>query len=170
RSLPHMPDALIAITTSPGPGRGSANSRSSSFRSPRKTTPRMVPPSTARPRDRNEERLYSGAGRRGLAGEDSRAARLEVAKQRPCQAHRARGLAAADIVRGVGIDPLGAIRPTTSSARTLRRGKTRTTIRVTATGPSPGKFTATLGHGTGILEGATRQSVTHRHTGGGFMR
>src|SRR5207302_1697214 len=153
------------------------NSRSSSFRSPRKTTPRMVPPSTARPRDRNEERLYSEAGRRSLAGEESRAARLDVAKQglvpgldgrllprprrlealegrgpaagaargeRPRQherqAHRDRGLGADDPVPAFGIDPAGAIRPTASSvattARTVRRGRTRTTRRVTATGLS----------------------------------
>src|SRR6266542_7158618 len=37
-----MPEALMSMTTSPGPGVGSVNSRSSSFRSPRKTTPRMV--------------------------------------------------------------------------------------------------------------------------------
>src|SRR5437867_13401023 len=37
-----MPEALMAMTTSPGPGVGSVNSRSSSFRSPRKTTPRMA--------------------------------------------------------------------------------------------------------------------------------
>src|SRR5258708_40339655 len=37
-----MPEALMARTTSPGPGAGSGNSCSSSFRSPRKTTPRMV--------------------------------------------------------------------------------------------------------------------------------
>ena len=176
--------------------------------------------------------MYSEAGRRGLAGEDSRAARLEVAKQRlvpgldgrllprprrlealagrgpaagaaraarapgqcllardardilglldlreprpaelaagvarvaaveveladaaeggerprqerECQVHRARGLGAADTVRGFGIDPVGAIRPTASSAattaRTLRRGKTRTTIRVTPPAP-PGQI------------------------------
>src|SRR6266446_4146956 len=41
-----MPEALMARTTSPGPGAGSGNSCSSSFRSPRKTTPRMmmIPP------------------------------------------------------------------------------------------------------------------------------
>src|SRR5678815_1655466 len=33
----------MAMTTSPGPGVGSGNSRSSSFRSPRNTTPRMGP-------------------------------------------------------------------------------------------------------------------------------
>src|SRR6266498_343092 len=36
-----MPEALMARTTSPGPGAGSGNSCSSSFRSPRKTTPRI---------------------------------------------------------------------------------------------------------------------------------
>src|SRR5262249_10826521 len=36
-----MPEALMAMTTSPGPGVGSGNSLSSSFRSPRKTMPRM---------------------------------------------------------------------------------------------------------------------------------
>src|SRR2546423_1106294 len=41
RSLPHMPEARMATTTSPGPGRGSANSRSSTLRSPRNTRPRM---------------------------------------------------------------------------------------------------------------------------------
>src|SRR5881628_77465 len=34
-----MPEALMAMTTSPGPGVGSGNSRSSSFRLPRKTMP-----------------------------------------------------------------------------------------------------------------------------------
>jgi hypothetical protein len=189
----------------------------------------MVPPSTARPRDPNEERLYSQAGRRSLVGEDSGAARLEVAKERlvpgldgrllprprrlearagrgpaagaaraarapgqrllargardvlglldlgeprpaelapgvarvaavkveladgaeggerPRQerersAHHARGVGTDDTVRGVGSDPVGAIRPTTSSAATTatraRHGKTRTTTRFTATGPS----------------------------------
>ena len=61
-------------------------------------------------------------------------------QERECQVHRARGLGAADTVRGFGIDPVGAIRPTASSvattARTVRRGRTRTTRRVTATGPS----------------------------------
>src|SRR5947199_41243 len=37
-----MPDALISRITSLGPGVGSGNSLSSSFRSPRKTTPFMV--------------------------------------------------------------------------------------------------------------------------------
>src|SRR4029077_5288660 len=36
-----MPDALISMTTSRGPGVGSGKSRNSSFRSPRKTTPCM---------------------------------------------------------------------------------------------------------------------------------
>src|SRR5436309_13725419 len=36
-----MPEALMAMTTSPGPGVGSGNSRSSSFRLPRKTMPFM---------------------------------------------------------------------------------------------------------------------------------
>src|SRR5262245_56844715 len=36
-----MPEAFMATTTSPGPGVGSGNSRSSSFRSPKKTTPRI---------------------------------------------------------------------------------------------------------------------------------
>src|SRR4030095_8022585 len=36
-----MPEALISSTTSRGPGVGSGNSRSSSFRSPRNTTPFM---------------------------------------------------------------------------------------------------------------------------------
>src|SRR5678810_930587 len=39
-----MPDAFMATTTSPGPGVGSGNSRISSFRPPRKTTPRIPPP------------------------------------------------------------------------------------------------------------------------------
>src|SRR4030095_8424805 len=39
-----MPDAFMATTTAPGPGVGSGNSRSSSFRPPRKTTPRIRPP------------------------------------------------------------------------------------------------------------------------------
>src|SRR5712691_4109997 len=37
-----MPDALISRITSLGPGVGSGNSLSSSFRSPRNTTPFMV--------------------------------------------------------------------------------------------------------------------------------
>src|SRR5262244_3626044 len=37
-----MPDALISRITSRGPGVGSGNSLSSSFRSPRKTTPLMT--------------------------------------------------------------------------------------------------------------------------------
>src|SRR5690242_17161322 len=37
-----MPEALISSTTSRGPGVGSGNSRSSSLRSPRNTTPFMV--------------------------------------------------------------------------------------------------------------------------------
>src|SRR4249920_1773344 len=36
-----MPDAFISITTSPGPGAGSAKVRSSTLRLPRKTAPRM---------------------------------------------------------------------------------------------------------------------------------
>src|SRR5215470_17503355 len=44
RSLPHMPEALISNTTSPGPGVGSGNSRSSNRRSPRNTTPRIASP------------------------------------------------------------------------------------------------------------------------------
>src|SRR4051812_4650703 len=35
-----MPEAFISITTSPGPGVGSGKLRSSTLRSPRKTTPR----------------------------------------------------------------------------------------------------------------------------------
>ena len=61
-------------------------------------------------------------------------------QERERQAHPARGLGADDTVRGFGMDPVGAIRPTASSAATTARracrGKTRTTIRVTATGPS----------------------------------
>src|SRR6266850_6083886 len=41
RSEPHMPEAFISSTTSPGPGVGSGKLRSSTLRSPRKTTPRM---------------------------------------------------------------------------------------------------------------------------------
>src|SRR4029453_10381318 len=37
-----MPEAFISRMTSPGPGLGSGNSRSSSSRSPRKTMPRMT--------------------------------------------------------------------------------------------------------------------------------
>src|SRR5262245_37799778 len=44
RSLPHMPEALISNTTSPGPGVGSGNSRSSNRRLPRNTTPRIYSP------------------------------------------------------------------------------------------------------------------------------
>src|SRR5882672_343638 len=36
-----MPEAFISSTTSPGPGVGSGKLRSSTLRSPRKTTPRM---------------------------------------------------------------------------------------------------------------------------------
>src|SRR5262245_60172596 len=39
-----MPDAFMATTTSPGPGVGSGNSRTSSFRPPRNTTPRIRSP------------------------------------------------------------------------------------------------------------------------------
>src|SRR5262245_20063373 len=39
-----MPDAFMATTTSPGPGVGSGNSRTSSFRPPRKPTPRIRSP------------------------------------------------------------------------------------------------------------------------------
>src|SRR4051794_32081365 len=42
RSLPHMPEAFISTTTSPGPGVGSGNSISSISRSPLKTTPRIA--------------------------------------------------------------------------------------------------------------------------------
>src|SRR5260370_3092630 len=41
RSLPHMPEAFISTTTSPGPGFGSGNSISSISRPPVKTTPRI---------------------------------------------------------------------------------------------------------------------------------
>src|SRR5712691_2828166 len=44
RSLPHMPEAFISKTTSPGPGVGSGKSRSSKRLSPRNTTPRITPP------------------------------------------------------------------------------------------------------------------------------
>jgi len=64
----------------------------------------------------------------------------ERPRQHERQAHRDRGLGADDPVPAFGIDPAGAIRPTASSvattARTVRRGRTRTTRRVTATGPS----------------------------------
>src|SRR6516164_4374401 len=43
RSLPHIPEAFISTTTSPGPGVGSGNSTSSICRSPVKTTPRIGP-------------------------------------------------------------------------------------------------------------------------------
>src|SRR5918994_6027735 len=43
RSLPHIPDALIARTTSPAPGVGSGNSWTSSLRLPRNTIPFMTP-------------------------------------------------------------------------------------------------------------------------------
>src|SRR5882672_10331188 len=42
-----MPDALISRITSRGPGVGSANSLSSSLRSPRNTMPFMVPSPSA---------------------------------------------------------------------------------------------------------------------------
>src|SRR6516164_8830221 len=42
RSLPHMPEAFISTTTSPGPGAGSGNSINSSCRSPVNTTPRIA--------------------------------------------------------------------------------------------------------------------------------
>src|SRR2546422_8817402 len=42
-----MPEAFMATTTSPGPGVGSGNSRSSSLRPPRKTTPRIPASFTA---------------------------------------------------------------------------------------------------------------------------
>src|SRR5438876_1199715 len=142
-----MPDALIAITTSPGPGRGSANSRSSSFRSPRKTTPRMVPPSTARPRDRNEERLYSEAGRRSLAGEASRAARLEVAKQRLVP-----GLDGRLLPRPRRLEALEGRGPAAGAARAARPPA------------PPGQIYCALGRRAGILGGdpAVRDPSTHR--------
>ena len=40
-SLPHIPEALIAITASFGPGEGSGNSSSATTRSPLNTTPRI---------------------------------------------------------------------------------------------------------------------------------
>src|SRR5688572_24760371 len=45
RSLPHIPDALMASTTSPGPGTEPRNSRTSSCRLPRNTIPRISPSS-----------------------------------------------------------------------------------------------------------------------------
>src|SRR5712671_6606329 len=42
RSLPHIPEAFISTTTSPGPGVGSGNSIISISRSPVKTTPRIT--------------------------------------------------------------------------------------------------------------------------------
>src|SRR5215472_15866443 len=42
RSLPHIPEAFISSTTSPGPGVGSGNSWISSLRLPRNTMPRMA--------------------------------------------------------------------------------------------------------------------------------
>src|SRR6185312_3934890 len=44
RSLPHMPEAFISTTTSPGPGAGSENCRSSTALSPGNTIPRMMVP------------------------------------------------------------------------------------------------------------------------------
>src|SRR5260370_26989429 len=41
RSLPHIPEAFISTTTSPGPGVGSGNSIISISRPPVKTTPRI---------------------------------------------------------------------------------------------------------------------------------
>src|SRR5487761_238252 len=42
RSLPHMPEAFISTTTSPGPGVGSGNSIIAISRSPLNTTPRIA--------------------------------------------------------------------------------------------------------------------------------
>src|SRR5579862_8333621 len=42
RSLPHMPEAFISMTTSPSPGVGSGKFISSSWRSPVNTTPRIL--------------------------------------------------------------------------------------------------------------------------------
>src|SRR6266850_4674741 len=60
-----MPEAFIWITTSPAPGAGSGKLRSSTLRSPRKTTPRMalgLPDRGALARGAIE-----GHGRRGAA-------------------------------------------------------------------------------------------------------
>src|SRR5207302_391591 len=146
-----------------------------------------------------EERLYSEAGRRSLAGEASRAARLEVAKQRlvpgldgrllprprRLEALEGRGPAAGAaraarapgqclLARGardvLGLLHLGEPPPVELAAAPPRRaaGPGERAQAPQARGrPRPH---APDGQRAGILGGATRQSVTHRHTGGGFMR
>src|SRR5262245_49659503 len=77
-----MPDALISRITSRGPGVGSGNSLSSSFRSPRNTTPFMDFSSNARALARGGERracaseaggVADGEAHRGLGEERERA-------------------------------------------------------------------------------------------------
>src|SRR5262245_46973874 len=72
-----MPDAFMATTTSPGPGVGSGNSRTSSFRPPRKTTPRIRSPFAAAGRLRRAPgrilpNIGSSAQRDGLVAESKR--------------------------------------------------------------------------------------------------
>src|SRR5262245_58915592 len=69
-----MPEALMARTTSPGPGTGSGNSWISSLRSPRKTTPRMAAPSGAA-----EARAGPGQGCRDVVGRGLPRARVDLA-------------------------------------------------------------------------------------------
>ena len=63
RSEPHMPDAFISTTTSPGPGVGSGNVISSRPRSPVNTTPCMV--SSAALRCRQSRMFRAGWKRSG---------------------------------------------------------------------------------------------------------
>src|SRR5579883_1094326 len=74
RSLPHMPDAFISTTTSPGPGAGSGNAISSISRSPMKTTPRIA--ASALP-PRNPRSAYAVSRRVDSAPPPRRAAVAE---------------------------------------------------------------------------------------------
>src|SRR5439155_13073125 len=65
RSLPHIPEAFISTTTSPGPGVGSGNSISSISRPPVKTTPR-IGSSAFRHDWRNQPTLFRPAARQPL--------------------------------------------------------------------------------------------------------
>src|SRR6186997_627290 len=69
RSLPHIPDALIATITSPGPGVGSGKSRSSNSRSPTNTTPRIPPPTAFRVAPDISAVPVTSSGQRGSAAE-----------------------------------------------------------------------------------------------------
>src|SRR5437588_6744394 len=94
RSLPHIPEAFISTTTSPGPGVGSGNSISSISRSPVKTTPRIgssafhhdsrSQPTLFRPAARQPVTRHRSLGRDDLAvlGNDLRRPLYEVDRVR----------------------------------------------------------------------------------------